>query len=115
MGRYQLSTTFPIDEVRIVLLVTRMLQRGGDVSDLMRSPHWANVVRKFQRMEQKWSKGPPVADVALRTAPQELEPAPGPPAPASGSDHQHFRDQGYSESEIANILRILKEDKGHDK
>lgn len=119
-SRVQLSSTFPIEEVHLILLLARTLQRGGDPSTLIRHPAWQNLVRKFQRMEEKHqhhlSPGPGPAPAP---APEPIEP-PEKPAPdpnleanlqknlTSDPTRQHFLDQGYTMTETEAIVRTLK-------
>jgi hypothetical protein len=123
MTRIQLSSTFTIEEVHLILMLERTLRRGGDVSVIIRHPAWRNLLGKFERMGQKHQNGTraqasaPISDRRLPTTePEPIEkPAPDPNLEgdlpnilASDSDRQHFLDQGYTLTEVEQIMRQLK-------
>ena len=127
MTRIQLSSTFPIEEVHLILLLARTLQRGGDVSVITRHPAWQNLIGKFQRMEEKNRSRQRPAHVPVsdpipapvrhdsREPPEKALPDPlleGDLQKNLGSDptRQHFLNQGYAPTEVEVIMRQLKKD-----
>lgn len=112
-SKVQLSTTFSIEEVHLILMVARNLQRHGDVSVLVRHPAWQNIIRKFQRMELK-ARNHHTQKHQTEVEPLE-KPAPDPNLERDlqknvtfDSTRQHFLDQGYTLSEVEMIVHQLK-------
>ncbi len=48
-----LATTFRPEEVTVMVRVADQLQRGGDVSVIVRRPEWGTLVEKFRKLDRK--------------------------------------------------------------
>lgn len=86
---------FTVSEIQLARYLFAIIEKGGhDLSQVPRHPAWAGLVRKFQQME-------------LET--RETE-EPSIPVVVSEEEQtqQRFRDQGYTDKEIATMMQILK-------